>query len=353
MSRPPKWTHDVNASRSEALTAIALHNSPLSPRPLESFLVHMHMAWLYLLHAEFQRDGTPYHFRNRNNGRYVKVDGERKSFDLENCLKVRWPDSQDPVRANLEITVQLRNKIEHRYEKGLRVASAGFAQALVVNYESELMTQFGTENSLADRVHLPVSLSTFSREGAAAMVRAQMELPERLRDFFVNFRAALSDEVLDDRAFEFRIEIVQKRAPKTEADLAIDFVNMDGLEDDEIAAYEQLAKTGRVILRDKVREVGDAGWMLPGKASAKVESRIGYKFSPSSDFARAWKHFKVRPATGAPDSQRTKTDPRYCRWNSAFGGYVYSSAFIDKVCEACRTPEGFKQVIGRDPRSLT
>jgi hypothetical protein len=341
----------VIAAREEALTAVEIHNSPLSPRPLEGFLVHMHMAWLYTLHAGFERAGVDYRYR-RPNGHFVRVDGEPKSWELQRCIETRWIDINDPVRANLELTVRLRNKIEHRYERGLQIASYGFTQALMTNFEAELLT-LGADYSIADRVHLPVALSTFSREGAVALAKAQMSLPRRLRDFFIDYRGGLTDEVLSDRAFEFRIEILQKRAPASEADLAVSFVRIEDLDEDERDAYEALERAGRVILRDKIRDVANAGWMKPAAAAAEVQRTLGIRFSPSAEFPKAWKHFEVRPPSGATGDDRAKTDPRYCRWDAAFEGYVYSSAFVKLLEDELAEPAAFEAAIGWKPHPIS
>ncbi len=99
----------VIAAREEALQAVEIHNSPLSPRPLEGFLVHMHIAWVYLLHAGFAKSGVDYRYRLPN-GRYDRVDGDPKTWDLTKSIKERWPASNDPVRVNLELTAGLQNR---------------------------------------------------------------------------------------------------------------------------------------------------------------------------------------------------------------------------------------------------
>lgn len=350
MAPRPRWHHMVIAAREEALTAVEIHNSPLSPRPLEGFLVHMHMAWLYALHAGFSKAGIDYRYRQPN-GHFVKVDGEPKSWELQRCVETRWGNINDPVRANLELTVRLRNKIEHRYERGLQIASYGFMQALMTNFEDELLT-FGPDYSIADRVHLPVALSTFSREGAAALAKAQMALPQRLRDFFIDYRGGLTEEVLSDREFEFRIEIMQKRAPASDADLAVSFVRIEDLNEDEREAYEALERAGRVILRDKIRDVANAGWMKPAVAAAKTQDALDVRFSPSGEFPRAWKHYEVRPPSGTTGDERAKTDPRYCRWDAAFEGYVYSSAFVRLLEDELSDPAAFEAAIGWKPKPI-
>lgn len=39
-----------------------MYNDPAETRAFEAFVVHMHLAWLYLLHAEFLRDGTDFRY---------------------------------------------------------------------------------------------------------------------------------------------------------------------------------------------------------------------------------------------------------------------------------------------------
>lgn len=353
MPRKPVWHFMLLDSREEALTAVELHNGPRSGRPLESYLVHMHMAWLYLLHAEFERDQVKYHYRKGKSGHYLKVDGERKAWDLDRSVKCRWPDASDPVRANLEVTTRLRNRVEHRYERGLMVAALGFTQALIINYEQELVGEFGNEYSIAEQVHLPVSLSTFSREGAAGMAAAQSALPVKLRDFFIDYRAGIDEETKSDRSFEFRIEITQKRAPTSDADLAVSFLRIEDLNEEELAHYEELERTGRIILREKVRDVVNAGWLKPKAAAAEVQEALGCRFSHSSEFPRAWKALDVRPPNKTKGKvARSKTDTRYCRYDEPNDSYLYSTDFVDLVVDRCRTPEKFKALIGLSPKRV-
>jgi hypothetical protein len=74
----------------------------LSPRPrsLEGFFVHMHIASLYLFDAEFRKAGNNYHYR-KPNGRHVREDGDKKTWDPQEVMKERWAE-KDPVRQILE-----------------------------------------------------------------------------------------------------------------------------------------------------------------------------------------------------------------------------------------------------------
>lgn len=352
MAPRPRWHHTLTAAQAEALTAVEIYNSPTSLRPLEGFLVHMHVAWLYLLHAAFDKSKIPYHYKDQKSGRYIKIDGEKKSWELQKCIEVRWPSTKEPVRQNLELTVQLRNKIEHRFERGLMVAASGFAQSLIMNFEAELIRSFGVAYSIADRVHIPVALSTFSREGAAAMASSQLLLPRRLRDFFIDYRSRLDEGVLNDQAFEMRIEIVQKRSPKTEADLAVSFVREDDLTSEELSAYKELERVGRVILRDKDRDVANLGWLKPSAASAAIQEGLSVRFRPSAEFPRAWRHYKVRPDKTAAGKQRGKTITKYCRYDEPHDDYLYSQEYVGFIVRELSNVASFQSVIGWPPKPL-
>jgi len=227
--------------------------------------------------------------------------------------------------------------------------SVGFAQSLVLNYEEELVSQFGVDWSVAELVHMPVALSTYTRDGVAAMERAQRSVPKRLRNFLVDYRAQLSPDVREDRRFEFRIEILQKRAPKSEADLAISFVREEELTEEERTAYEALERTGRVILREKERPVSNLGRFKPTAVCEQVEAAIPFRFRPSSEFPAAWRALGVRPSGSVKGPARRKTKEQYCLYDEPHDDYVYTQAYVDLLIERCGTEDGFQQLIGREP----
>ena len=117
MARPKRHWHMVEASRDEASLATRLYNDPAEVRSFEGFAVHMHLVWLYLLHAELTRDGIDFRYHRKDNPRLlVKVDGEPKRWELARCVAHRWPKPDDPIRLNIEFFIGLRNKPEIRNE---------------------------------------------------------------------------------------------------------------------------------------------------------------------------------------------------------------------------------------------
>lgn len=170
MAPSTRFMQMVESSRGEASLAVRLYNDHSEARSFEGFVVHMHLAWLYLLHAELTRDGVDYRYWRQQGRawRLERVDGEPKRWELARCIRYRWPDEKDPVRANLMFFIGLRNKFEHRYarqQKTLTAVVGGQAQALLLNYEEEMTSQFGVNSSLATRLRFPIFIGSFTEEG--------------------------------------------------------------------------------------------------------------------------------------------------------------------------------------------
>jgi len=339
-----KWKNMLAASKDEALLAVDLYNQAKRPRRLEGFLVHMHLAWLYLIHASYLKDGKDFRYR-KDNGWFVKIDGEPKTWELARCVQEEWGE-QDPVRKNLELTIGLRNKIEHRYEEATAIATAGHCQALLLNYDAEVVRRFGAAESIGGSLRFPVFVGTFSREGAAQLAASQLRVPARTRRFLADFQGALAPEVAGDQRFEFRVQIVPKLSPKGEADLSLTFVREDELTEAQAVALNELGASGTVVVREQLREVANLELMKPSVAVAYIDSRSKFRFH-MTHFARAWKKLGARPATGAKHPERTLE--QYCVYDSAHKDYVYKAAFAEKVLEKISTREGFVELTGVEP----
>jgi hypothetical protein len=81
----------VQASRDEACLAVDMYN-PDAPRSYEAFVVHVHLAGLYVLQAEANRAGIDYRYiEMRGRARRIgRVDGEPKTWELERHVNERW-----------------------------------------------------------------------------------------------------------------------------------------------------------------------------------------------------------------------------------------------------------------------
>lgn len=336
-----QWRVILDGAMNEALLAVDLYNQPSRPRRLEGFLVHMHLAWLYLLHAEFRRDGTDYRYR-LSNGRFERVDGEPKTWDLKRSAAERWPNN-GPIRRNLELTIALRNKIEHRFHQAIELATSGYAQALVLNFEDELTEKFGESFSLGSQLRFPIFVGDLTPLGEAQSKKLKGELPSSTRDFLASYDAEVGPDVSNDQRYEFRVTLVPKLGSKVDADQALSFVREDDLSDAEKAVLKKLGKAGSVVVREQVRPVANADLMLPSEVVPAIQMRVPFKFH-MGHFVKAWKALKCRPEVGAKHPERT--DERYCVYDARHGDYLYTDAFVKRIVKEVKTAKGFLGFLG-------
>jgi hypothetical protein len=76
-------------SREAALNAVQTFNNPLTVFKSETFIVLMIIAWTYLLHAYYRREGVEYRYHEQGLKRrkFVKTkSGAFKYWELGSCL---------------------------------------------------------------------------------------------------------------------------------------------------------------------------------------------------------------------------------------------------------------------------
>lgn len=337
MGAHPKWWHILQGSRQEAVHAVDLYNRAAAERSLEAFVVHLNLAWLYLLHAKYERNKIDY--RVKNGRRLVYVDGEPKTWGLAECLSHEF-DEKNPVRANIEFFIRIRNKIEHRYEKILAEVVAGKAQALVLNYEESLLMWFGPAESLSASLRFPVFLCTFTPDAITALKKAYKTLPRNVTRFVREYDASLPGQIVDDWHYDFRILLMPQSGPKSEADAVMRFIREDEMTDEQREARDVV----QTIVRTKEIEVQNKGKFKPSQVVRQVSEGLGLTFL-MHHHVKAWQHFKVRPLTGSDNPK--ETDNRYCVYDDLHEDYGYTEAWVRFLVRELRDPVVYKRVTGQ------
>ncbi|MDQ0648638.1 hypothetical protein QFZ53_002834 [Microbacterium natoriense] len=351
MARPPRWQATLDASIEEACLAVRLYNDSAEARAFEGFVIHMHLAWLYLLHAEFVRDNVDYRYWDPQfKNRLLRIDGEPKRWELERSMKERWPADSDPVRANLALFIKLRNRLEHRHahaDAALMLNLSGHAHALLVNYDSELTEQFGEQRSLALRLRLPIFVGTFTPQGEHALRRFRRTLPADLRGFVTDYESGLDEAIINDSRYEFRLRAMVELAPKDPDAVAMQFTRYEDMTEGEREFAEEMGKRGQVIVREQRRPVSGLGRLMPTAVATEVQLGIPFVFN-LNHFAAAWKRKNVRPPYGDPNPDRTNSD--FCEYDEPTNTYRYTKAYVSHLIKKCGTEKGFEEVTGMTPR---
>jgi hypothetical protein len=310
----------------------------------------MHLAWLYPFHAYFEREKVDFRYWEViHPKRLVKVDGEPKRWELAKCVKEYWRDEEEPARKNLEFFIALRNKIEHRhsnFDVALAFAVSDKAQALVRNYETELTSLFGNSYSMSAVLRFPVFIGSFSAEGTQTLKELSGRLPSHLKRFVAEYDSGLSEETQNDARYEVRSKVVLQHANRGSDALAMEFIHWKDLTEDEKGVLEKLGKTGKTVVRDRVRPVADVGLLKPSEVAKHVNERIPYIFSIHHHTC-AWKKQRVRPPAGDPTPEMT--DAKYCILSSLSEEYGYTDAWVERLIRKCASEQSFRDITGCEP----
>jgi len=322
-------------AKDSALLAVEVYNKPAVKFKSEGYIALMIMAWTALMHAIFLRKGKSPYYKGPN-GRFIKVDGDFKHWELAECAKQYWgADTGNPIRNNLEFFIPLRNKIEHRHVPQLDGAIFGECQAFLLNFDTLLGQHFGQKHQL--RESLSFSLQLFpSGESFAQAVKANKSLTD-LKKFIEDYRATLTADVMASGQFAFKAFLIQVANHDSADTLPIQFVQYDKLTTKQQAEFEKFA----VMVKWKAAAVANAGLLKPGAVVKAVQSALGNpkvqrpagsvdKFNQATH-ERCWKCYDVRPPSGSKTPAATQE--KYCVYDEPHKDYLYTPTWIEFLIE--------------------
>ena len=329
MARRPRYKHFVEAAKDEALLACDLYNQHRRPRNLEAFLVHMCIAWVNLMQAVFERDEIDYFYRvdDKPKGKFVRVNGEKKSWGLSESAVRYFADPNNATRQNINFFIGLRNKVEHRLDAKQQAALAnivaGKSQALIRNFEDVLVKEFGAEESLADDLHFPLFLSSLTTAAVEAVKTVKKAIPKGVIAFIDQYDTTAGEAVTSSASYDFRVLLLPKIGNKASADMAIEFINVNTMDE----AIRKRFEEALVMVREKNVRISNAGLLKPGEVTARVKA-LYPKFT-ANDHTNAWHFFEVRPSSQIADKGRTMVD--FCVYDEPHKDYVYTEAWVKKL----------------------
>ena len=336
----------LEKTRESALLAVEVYNKPAISFRSAGYICLMIVAWTALMHAIFvRRDHLPY-YRHKN-GRFIKVDGEFKHWELGECVRQYWgDDNASAARKNLEFFIPLRNMIEHRHIPALDASIFGECQALLLNFDALLGLEFGGRFQL--RESLSFSLQLFpSGANFAAAVKANKTLAD-VKRFIDHYRSTITTEVMNSGQFAFKAFLIQVANHESADTIPIQFVNYNSLTDDQKAELGKLA----VFVKAKPIGVVNAELLKPTDVVKAVQQKLGNpkverngkpvaKFT-SDTHVRCWRYYAVRPVTGAKNPEETKQ--KFCVYDKAHGDYLYTVEWVNFLVEKIASEDSYKAI---------
>jgi len=340
-------TH-LDKAKDSALLAVDVYNKSATVFRSGAYVVLMCIAWTSLFHAIFfRRKVKPFYREKANSKRYVKVDGDRKCWELSTCLNEYYGGTHSPVRENLRFFVGLRNKIEHRSMPELDHRIFGECQACLFNFEDLILSEFGPKHAINESLALALQFSHLrSEQQSNAIARLHRPLLKNVAAYISAFRSGLSSDVTQDLRFSYKVFLIPKIANHPgQADVAVEFVRFDPANPDHMEGFEKLT----AIIRPTVSQVVNAGRLKASDVCKRVEPLVkqicgqSACFAPSYHHAKACQFYEVRPKKGEPNPEKTKLE--YCQYDDAHKDYVFTNQWVDFLTHELKQLGRYDQIM--------
>lgn len=221
----------LQKSKEAALAAVQVFNNPLISFKSEMFVVNMHIAWTYLMHAYFRSKSIEYRYI-KNVGKTGKrtfdttKSGAHKYYCLEDCLA----DNNSPIDTyvvnNLQFLIGLRHEIEHRMTSRIDDAFSAKFQSCCLDYNETIKNLFGQSWGLDQHLSYSLQLASLTDEQVNAMMSYKDMLPGHIARFIEGFEGNLSEEEFNSPKYAYRVLYTTKTVNRPgQADRVIEFID--------------------------------------------------------------------------------------------------------------------------------
>ena len=217
-------------SREAVLSGVQTYNNPLTTFKTESFIVLVVVAWTYLLHAHYRRQGIDYRYFDAGTKRrrfHRTKSGAFRHWELERCLNVTACPLDNSTKSNLRFLIGLRHEIEHHQSAGVDDRLAGRYLACCLNYERVVTELFGPTYSLGSQLTF-----TLQFRDLFTVPDAQSDsgpaLATNIARYIQDFDAALAEEEFQSPRFSYQLLFTRKLTSRVgQADKVIEFIPPD------------------------------------------------------------------------------------------------------------------------------
>lgn len=332
MLRKGKTKQILDSSIDSALLAVEIYNKPRTPFRIENYISLMIISWTRLFHAYFNKNqGDIFYYKVKNSNRYKKVDGERKTWELKTCIK-EYKLLDEPVKANLEFFIKLRNKIEHRHinKEDIGLEIFGECQSLLYNYEKTLIELFGGEHSLNESLAFSLQFSQMRTiEQKLANKNIMSKDIKEIKNFIEKYRSVLDDNIFNSQEYSIKLIQIPRISNNSKKNVpAIEFVNWSNLNEDDKKSYEKLT----TLLKEKLIKIEavNHGKLKAGGILKKVLKNTSIDKFSHYDHKCFYYLFSIRPIS-EENFDESKTNVDYCHYDEPHKDYMYQEDWANLI----------------------
>lgn len=340
---PQLVKENIEKCQLATLAAVDAYNRPGRKFRTAQFLVMIVIAWTAVFHAIFFKRNIKPWFKLRN-GRFERIDGDPKYWDISYCVNQYYGGSMPPERKNLEFLIGLRNKIEHRHLPELDPSMYGECQASLLNLEDLIVSEFGAKFGIAEQLAVSLQFSTVIPPEKKRAARAlAVNNARSVRDYIETFRGNLPVAVLNSMKYSYNVFLVPKVCNReSSSDASVEFVKVNETSPEELKRLERL----NVLIKEKRIPIANLDLFKPSVVVQKINELCQHVVSQNAH-SDAWRHFNVRPGSLADRPHECRTE--YCVYDEAHGDYLYTQAWINKCTQAFSNVDSYREITGRTP----
>jgi hypothetical protein len=286
-------------SREAMILAVTIFNSGGYRFKTEIFAILANVAWTYLLHEHYGRNGI----------QPLNADGT--TFALSYMLSRSDCPLSKGIKNNLVALKAIRDEAEHKMLGRSDVKWLPLFQACCLNFDKMLVNWFGSRITLQSELSVALQFGKLELEQAAQI--SAYDIPPNITALDALLKKDMKEEDLDDLEYQFRVVYTFDSASKGKAH--IHFLSPDSEEGKTVQNVLQKFKIADELYRYK-----------PGDVAKLVRRASGKHFSVN-DHTNAWQKHKVRPASGSKSPEKTNRD--FCIYHPAHRDYTYNDKWIE------------------------
>ena len=338
----------LDKAKESCLLAVDIYNKPKTSFRSGAYIIFMIIAWTSLFHAIFERKNIKYYYRQKDSIRYVKIDGEPKAWELGECIVEYLKDKDhtyEPIRANINFFIPLRNKIEHRFMPELDNTIFGECQSLLTNFEQILTEEFGEEHSINESLVYSLQFSkSYTKENKPSKDFL------RIKEQIMEFRQELPPEIISDPKYRFQAILIQTSNPN-KADYAIKFIHQDKLKPEQM----QDLNLAVGITTEKLTPVSNLGNLRAKDAANEVQKELKRIHNPKVKF-NTYHHnkcsieYNARPESGSNDKRSTNKE--WCAYDEVFEDYTYTQKWTKYLIKKLKSKDEFLRIFPHQQKEV-
>lgn len=220
-------------AREAMLSAVQGYNDPKTYFKSEIFICVAVIAYTYLLHWYYCRNGVDIRHLRAAKDRPGTLEviktkhGADKLWELEACLQAEACPLDEASKANLRFLLEIRHEIEHQMTTRIDDAISAKLQACCLNFNRAIKDLAGAQYGLDGELSFSLQFSTIDREQRDVLL-AETALPAHIQAAHIAFEDAMTDEMVADPRYSYRVAYIEQSVnSKGKADQVVEFIKSD------------------------------------------------------------------------------------------------------------------------------